>query len=145
MRQLARLIRGVKENFFLVSLFLFLIGGAVAIQEYGGTYGASLGPNLVAEFIGAAFTVYGIDFLIRRREEKRLLPVGASSYEDVRIMTHWALDLWKTAYEDSIGNSDPRSWRELFSDEFIQKVMIGLDIRMTQGIGVVFIMKAKIS
>jgi hypothetical protein len=129
MRQLKRLIQRVTENIFLVSLFLLLIGGAVAVQEYGDTYGKALGSNLISEFIGAAFTVYGIDLLIRRREEKRLLPVRAASYEDVRVMTHWALDLWKTAYEHSVGNSGPTSWRDLFSDEFIQKTMIDLDIR----------------
>jgi len=121
-------IQTVKENIFLVTLFLFLIAGAFLVQKYGGIYGSSLGSNLVSEFIGAAITVYGIDYLIRRREEKRLLPVRAASYEDVRIMTHWALDLWKTAYEKSIGDADPTSWRQLFSEETIQKVMLGLDV-----------------
>lgn len=121
-------IQAVKDNIFLVALFLILIAGALIVQECGGTYGASLGPNLVSEFIGAATTVYGIDYLIRRREEKRLLPVKAASYEDVRVMTHWALDLWKAAYEKSVGNADPTSWRQLFSDEFIQRVMLALDV-----------------
>lgn len=121
-------IRALKESIFLVALFLVLIAGALVVQEFGGAYGASLGPNLVSEFIGAAVTVYGIDYLIRRREEKRLLPVKAASYEDVRVMTHWALALWKTAYEKSVGNADPMSWRQLFSDEFIQRVMLGLDV-----------------
>jgi hypothetical protein len=121
-------IQTVKGNVFLVALFLFLIAGAFLVQEYGGTYGSSLGPNLVSEFIGAAVTVYGIDYLIRRREEKRLLPVKAASYEDVRVMTHWALGLWKTAYEKSVGNADPTSWHQLFSDEVIWKVMLGLDV-----------------
>lgn len=128
MSRLKLVIQAVKENIFLVALFLLLIAGALIVQEFGGTYGASLGPNLLSEFIGAAVTVYGIDLLIRRREEKRLLPVRAASYEDVRVMAHWALALWKTAYEKSVGNADPTSWRQLFSNEFVRRVMISLDI-----------------
>ncbi|BBN88476.1 hypothetical protein [Azospira sp. I09] len=128
MSRLKSAVQAVKENVFLVVLFLFLIASALIVQECCGAYGASLGPNLLSEFIGAAITVYGIDFLIRRREEKRLLPVRAASYEDVRIMAHWALNLWKAAYEKSVGNADPTSWRQLLSDEFVQRVMISLDI-----------------
>lgn len=129
MSRLKSAIKELKDNIFLVALFLILLGGAWLVQEYGGNYGASLGPNLISEFIGAAVTVYGIDFLIRRREELRLLPVRAASYEDVRVMTNWALNLWKTAYENSVGNADPTTWRQLFSDDFIKRVMMNLDIR----------------
>lgn len=128
MSHLKSAIQALKDNIFLVALFLVLLGGAWLVQEYGGNYGASLGPNLISEFIGAAVTVYGIDLLIRRREEKRLLPVRAASYEDVRVMTNWSLNLWRTAYESSVGDSAPITWRQLFSDDFIKRVMMSLDI-----------------
>lgn len=127
--RLKSLARSIREDMLLFILFLLLVVGAIVVQKYGGDYGASLGPNLLSEFVGAAITVYGIDFLIRRREEKRLLPVKAASYEDVRVMTHWALDLWKSAYEKSIGDATPTSWRELFSAGFIQRILVSLDVR----------------
>lgn len=129
MSRLKSAIQVLKVQYLLAALFLVLLGGAWLVQEYGGNYGASLGPNLISEFIGAAVTVYGIDFLIRRREESRLLPVRAASYEDVRVMTNWALNLWKTAYENSVGNADPITWRQLFSDDFIKQLMMSLDVR----------------
>jgi hypothetical protein len=109
-------------------LFLGLICVALALQFLCGEGLSSLGSNLVAEFIGAAVTVYGVDYLIKRHEERRLLPVKAASYEDVRVVTHWALDLWKGAYINSVGDSSPKSWADLFSEDTIKKVQMSLDI-----------------
>lgn len=116
------------EHATLPALFLAFIGGAIAMQLLGNDYTSSLGSNLVAEFIGAAATVYGIDYLIKRREERRLLPVKAASYEDVRVMTHWALGLWKEAYIQSVGDSAPSSWSDLFSADSLDKINLSLDI-----------------
>lgn len=113
----------------LLALFLAFIGGAVLLQNFGNDTFSALGSNLLAESIGALATVYGIDFLIKQREEKRLLPVKAASYEDVRVMTHWALDLWKSAYIQSVGDSVPNSWADLFSKESLDKIKVSLDIR----------------
>ncbi|MGY3872573.1 hypothetical protein ACW5XA_05160 [Aeromonas dhakensis] len=112
----------------LFALFLVFIIGAVSLQIFGNDTFSALGANLLAESIGAAATVYGIDFLIKQREEKRLLPVKAASYEDVRVMTHWALDLWRKAYEQSVGDSVPNSWADLFSEESLAKIQKSLDI-----------------
>jgi hypothetical protein len=108
--------------------FFALIGSALILQIFGNENLSSLGSNLFAEFVGAAVTVYGIDYLIKRREERRLLPVRAASYEDVRIMTHWALDVWKNAYINSVGDASPKSWADLFSEVAIQKIALSLDI-----------------
>lgn len=125
-------LKAIKKRTFehatLPALFLAFLGGAVAMQFVGNDYASALGSNLVAEFIGAAATVYGIDYLIKRREEKRLLPVKAASYEDVRVMTHWALGLWKEAYVQSVGDSAPSSWSDLFSEDSLEKIGISLDI-----------------
>ncbi|MCX5830068.1 MAG: hypothetical protein NTV58_19025 [Deltaproteobacteria bacterium] len=118
----------IVHNLKLGVLFLGLIGVAIALQFLGNEGLSSLGSNLVAEFIGAAVTIYGVDYLIKRREERRLLPVRAASYEDVRIMTHWALDLWKSAYINSVGDSSPKNWAELFSEDTIKKIQMSLDI-----------------
>lgn len=119
----------IRHNVAIIFLFLLLFTLAFLLQKYGNNSASSLGANLLSEFIGAAVTVFGIDFLIRQREEKRLLPVRASVYEDVRIMTHWALDIWKSAYDDSVGDAGPRSWKELFSEEYLHKISVALDIR----------------
>lgn len=116
------------DNLKLPGLLIALCGIALSLQWTDSDYFSGLGSNLFAEFVGASVTVYGVDFLIKRREELRLLPVRASSYEDVRIMTHWALDLWKDAYANSVGDSLPKSWIELFSPETLLKVQIFLDI-----------------
>jgi hypothetical protein len=44
-------------------------------------------------------------------------------------MTHWALDLWKNAYTNSVGDSEPKSWRELLSEQYLDKIALSLDIR----------------
>ena len=118
----------ILNNLKLPGLFIILCGIALILEMYGKDYLSGLGSNLLAEFIGAAVTVYGIDFLIRRREESRLMPVRASSYEDVRVMTHWALDIWRNAYVNSVGDSLPQNWTQLFSSESLLKVLTALDI-----------------
>jgi len=109
-------------------VFVVLIGGAYLLTYSPNSGLSGLGSNLIAEFLGAAVTVFGIDYLIKRREDDRLLPVRASSYEDVRLMTHWALDLWRGAYESSVGDNTPTSWVELLSEESLHKICISLDI-----------------
>lgn len=116
------------EHGTLPALFLIFIGLAAAMYQFGNNYISGLGSNLIAEFIGAAATVYGIDYLIKRREEKRQLPVKAASYEDVRVMTHWALDLWKNAYMQSVGDAVPSSWEELLARKSTLRIALCLDI-----------------
>lgn len=123
-----KISRGKWDSIKLGIFFCVLIGSALALQIFGDENISSFGANLIAEFVGAAATVYGIDYLIKRREERRLLPVRAASYEDVRVMTHWALDLWKNAYINSVGDTSPQSWADLFSEEAIQKIQFSLDI-----------------
>ncbi|MEA9787942.1 hypothetical protein VDF90_11935 [Xanthomonas campestris pv. raphani] len=128
MRQWKAIKARASEHATLPALFLAFIGSAIAMQLAGNDYASALGSNLVAEFVGAAATVYGIDFLIKRREERRIIPVKAASYEDVRVMTHWALGLWKEAYIQSVGDSAPNSWRDLFSADSLDKIKLSLDI-----------------
>jgi hypothetical protein len=109
-------------------LFLVLLGSAYLLTRSASASISELGSNLISELLGAAVIIFGIDYLIRRREEDRLLPIRASAYEDVRIMTHWALGLWRDAYEESVGDDIPSSWKELLSEDAINKVLISLDI-----------------
>jgi hypothetical protein len=120
--------RKVFTLLLLPAVFVVLIGSAYLLSRSSNGWTADLGSNLISEFIGAAVVVFGVDYLIKRRERTRLLPVAASSYEDVRLMTHWALDLWRTAYESSTADRVPSSWRELLADESIDKVCANLDI-----------------
>lgn len=129
MKMLEKSSKSIRENWSIIVFFILTIGAAIVLQKYGSENLSSLGANLVAGFIGSAATVYGIDLLIKHRDERNLLPVRASSYEDVRIMTHWALDLWRTAYVASVGDSDPKSWRELLSQEYIEKIFLSLDVQ----------------
>lgn len=112
----------------LPTLFVALVVAAYLLTKSSSGNLAGLGSNLIAEFIGTAVTVFGIGYLIKRREQARLLPMRASSYEDVRLMTHWALDLWRDAYESSVGDGDPTSWEELLAEDSLDKIGISLDI-----------------
>jgi hypothetical protein len=123
-----KISHGKWDSLKLGLFFVALISGALALQVFGSENLSSFGSNLFAEFVGAAAAVYGIDYLIKRREERRLLPVRAAAYEDVRIMTHWALDLWKNAYINSVGETDPHNCADLFSEDIIKKIQLALDI-----------------
>lgn len=118
----------ILSKLLLPGFFVVLIGGAYWLSKNSNSNLSSLGSSLVAEFLGAAVAVFGVDYLIRRREENNLLPVRASSYEDVRLLATWALDLWRNAYNGSVNDSAPCSWEQLLSEESVNKVLVSLDI-----------------
>ena len=74
-------------------------------------------------------TIYGIDYIIKLQEKQRLIPLKAAAYEDIRLVVHWALDLWKTIFVESVGDNSIHSWDELFEKINLQRAMKMLDIR----------------
>jgi hypothetical protein len=133
-----KVIEMLKRNRGILILFFVAFVFAIGLQKWGNQTFSNLGANLVSEFIGAAFTVGGLDYLSRRRQKKEILPLIASSYEDVRIMTAWALNLWRDAYTNSVGDTSPNNWIELLSHESMEKIMNSLDIRRPANITPVF-------
>lgn len=123
-----RLPKRLPEQLSLPVLFLSLVAGAYLLSKSSNATLSGLGSGLIAEFLGAAVTVFGIDYLIKRRDQKRMLPVKASSYEDIRLIVCWALQLWHSAYSSSVNDCTPSTWEELLSDTAIRKICIGLDI-----------------
>lgn len=112
----------------LPGFFALLVFGAYILSRSSISFFSNLGSSLVAEFIGAAVTVFGIDYLIKRREENSLLPVKAATYEDVRLLVAWALGLWRNAYSDSVNDKRPSTWEELLSEEALGRIRQSLDI-----------------
>jgi hypothetical protein len=66
----------------LPALLLVLIAVSYRLTTSTNALLKDLGPNLISGFIGSAVTVYAIEFLQKRREKRRLLPVTASVFED---------------------------------------------------------------
>jgi len=118
----------------LPALLLVLIAVSYRLTTSTNALLKDLGPNLISGFIGSAVTVYAIEFLQKRREKRRLLPVTASVFEDVRLMTDRALLFWKTCYQTSVGDGELSSWEDLLSESSIQKVLDSLDISRPPGI-----------
>ena len=115
------------DKFALPALLVLFALLSFALKWTDSDYLKSLGPNLVAGFIGSGVTVYGVEYLQKRREERRMLPVKAAIYEDVRLIARWAMDLWRHAYISSVGDSAPQSWAGLLSEESIAKIRAALD------------------
>ncbi|WP_211606159.1 hypothetical protein [Paraburkholderia nemoris] len=118
----------MREHLLLIALLAIFALASLALQLTHSEYLKSLGPNLVAGFIGSFATIYGFEFILKRREARLALPVKAATYEDVRLIARWALMLWKSAYEASIGDSLPKSWEDLLSQRSINNVCLLLDI-----------------
>ena len=123
-----KFLKGHLDKLPLPAFFVLLVVGAYCLSRSSSNFYSNLGSSLVAEFIGAAVTVFGIDYLIKRREEKSLLPVKAACYEDVRLLVAWSLGLWRNAYSDSVSDNRPSTWQELFSGEAVKRVQQSLDI-----------------
>lgn len=80
------------------------------------------GLNALTETLGIAATVFGIDYLIKEHEVRKLLPQRASAYEDVRLLASRIISFWTEAYRISVPGEAPKTVKELLSDESIQRI-----------------------
>ncbi len=71
------------EFFALAIALFFLCAGSYALSRASSSYLQNLGPNLLAGFIGSAFTIFGFDLVLRRREKRLRRPIRAAIYNDV--------------------------------------------------------------
>lgn len=127
-KRLAPRLRAARQQLKLPALFLVLGGCAFALQRFGSPFFSSLGGNLISDFITAAILLYGIDVLVKDREERRLLPLRASVYRGVNGLVGRCLRTWHEAYERSVGTPHLKSWQELFSEDVLHKIFLQLDL-----------------
>ena len=117
MLRLRMAIREAREHFILVGALVLLTVAAVAFNWSGNDYLKNLGPNLVAGFVGSALTIYGFDFILKRREERLRDPLKRAVYRDVRGVTREALGFWARPIDapDFDRLSNAADWRAVFS------------------------------
>lgn len=117
-------------------LILVLVGCAVAfgLTMTSSTYLQSLGSNLLAGFIGSGVTLFGVDRLRARQKLWELLPARHASYEHIRIVVRWSLDLWMRIYIASVRDVAPQSWEDLLSAESLSKMCATLDLDQPVGL-----------
>ncbi|QIE23538.1 hypothetical protein SBC1_14250 [Caballeronia sp. SBC1] len=132
--KIGTLVSWAIDRLGLPILLVILIGASYWLSTNSNSSLKDLGLNLMAGFVGSAVTIYAVDFLQKRRERRRLLPVMASVFEDIRLMTDRTLLFWKNAYQTSVGDGVPSSWADLISSANIQKVFDSLDIGRSPGI-----------
>ena len=128
------LVSWAVDSLGLPILLAALIGASYGLSTSSNSSLKDLGLNLMAGFVGSAVTIYAVDFLQKRRERRRLLPVTASVFEDIRLMTDRALLFWRNAYQTSVGDGAPLSWADLISPTNVQKVFDSLDISLPPGV-----------
>ncbi len=106
-----------------VTLILSIIAGICLFLWLRFTGEVSnFGLNAFTESLGILVTVLIVDQLIRRQEEVRLLPLQASSYEDVRLLTTRIVVFWTSVYRASVPGPCPATLEELFSKESFEKM-----------------------
>jgi len=86
------------------------------------------GLNAFTEVSGIIATVFIVDYLIKRKDEHRLLPQKARAYEDVRILTSRVVSFWTDIRESCVPGPWPSTLDELFSNDSFTAILHNLDM-----------------
>ena len=83
---------------------------------------SEFGLNGFTECIGIAFTILLIDYLLKKREAERTLPLRLAAHEDVRLLTARITTFWHQAYMSTVPGPLPQSVSELYSEKSIAQL-----------------------
>lgn len=72
--------------------------------------------------LGVVVTVFVVDRLIQKREERRSIPQKLAVYEDVRSYTSQYLFFWTSTYRESVPENDPETIEVFFSEMGMTKI-----------------------
>lgn len=72
---------------------LVLIGVTIPLCFYKGTY--DFGLNILAEMIGVAVTVFIVDKMYKRREQKKRFPIDKRIFADLQMLITSYLIIWR--------------------------------------------------
>ncbi|MDZ4205319.1 MAG: hypothetical protein U1C46_10950 [Bacteroidales bacterium] len=81
------------------------------------------GLNFFTEMLGVTVTVFIIDRLIQKREEKRNIPQKLAEYEDIRLFTSFYIRFWTDTYRESVPDPDPETIEDFFSNKGMPKIL----------------------
>jgi hypothetical protein len=70
-----------------------LIGVTIPLCFYKGTY--DFGLNILAEMIGVAVTVFIVDKMYKRREQKKRFPIDKRIFADLQMLITSYLIIWR--------------------------------------------------
>lgn len=87
-----------------------------------------LGLNGLSEVVGILFTLYIIEKLIKRKDDRKLLPYKIAVYSDIVSMVYEIIYLWGTIYSSSVPNAKSIKIRELFTEEVFKLMGEHLDL-----------------
>lgn len=89
---------------------------------------SDFGLNGFTEALGIGITVFLVDLLQKKREEKRLIPQRRVAYEDVRVLVARIIAFWQSAYLSAVPKPLPASVSDLLSKSCIEQIGSCLDM-----------------
>ncbi len=115
-------IETIKNEKGIIIAFGILFTFALCCWLYFDTT-KDFGLNFFTEMLGAAITVLILDQLIKRREERKNIPLKLAIYEDVRLYTSRYISFWKQTYLDSVPEPVPENVTVFFSEQGMSKII----------------------
>lgn len=86
-----------------------------------------LGVIVIGFFLNAISSKQAKDFEIE--EEKKKLPIKIALYNEIRLFTGSIIDIWRTAYNESVPGKSLEKIEDLFCKEGFQKITRNLDLK----------------
>lgn len=120
-----------KISVYTLLLFVLLIGiliGAYIIWIIGNENYSDFGLNLFTEILGVLITIFVIDHLIKRRENRRQLPVRAAIFKDTFEFFGKYITIFHSAFIVSVPDELPDKLEDFISTNGMGKVFKYLDL-----------------
>lgn len=109
------------EKNIILSLLGFILVGLICWLS--STKTEDFGSNFFTEMLGVAVTVFIVDRLIQKRDEKRNIPQKLAAYEDVRLYASRYINFWTETYRLSVPEPDPETIEDFFSEKGMSKIL----------------------
>lgn len=104
----------------MILMFLIILG-ILAWQKTKSL--SEFGLNFSTEMIGVFITVYIVDYLLRSREEARLVPMRIIVYQEISLLTNRCMGLIFELYSESVKENPPSTVKEFIDSDCIQKAL----------------------
>jgi hypothetical protein len=107
--------------FILIVLALFF----VIIWRLDNNPGSlsDFGLNAFTELLGIIITIAIVENIIKKQNEKAILPIKAAIYRDIQLFASRIIGFWYDVHFESVPEDDPKNIEELFSANTFEKML----------------------
>lgn len=118
-------MKAIKKFYLPIFLVLLILLGILLWFKFPKF--DEFGLNFTTEMIGVFITVFIVDFLLKRREDERLLPNKIIAYQETSLLYNRFLSLFFELYNKTIKEIPPKDTISFLEANLIEKALYHAD------------------